>query len=126
MELVTFLSRIKVPTKIAIALGVGFRYFGLLANDIKRINFVQSLNGYGFHYQAIKKNGIVKTTISFLLPVFLNILKQSENISISISIQNIELRTINFKFSKTTFIEFCLTAISLLIILYRVLLYFFW
>jgi energy-coupling factor transporter transmembrane protein EcfT len=120
MELVAFLSKIRIPTKIAIALGVGIRYFSLLTYDVKRINFVQSINGYGFNMRKIKKNGFIKTISIFLTPLFLNILKRTENISISVSIQNVENRAKGFQFKRTTIPEYMVLTISLAVLLYGI------
>lgn len=117
MELVAFLNKIKLPAKISIAIGVGFRYIGLLMEDIKRINFIQTMSRYGITIQSIKRNGFLKTISIFSLPLFLTLLKRTENISLSILIQDIEQRSKKYSLKKTTTIEFVVLTFTLLLML---------
>ena len=121
MELVAFLSKVKVPTKISIAIGVGFRYFSLLVDDIKNINFILKVNNYGISIKSFRKNGIFKSLNAFLLPIFLSIIRRTENISVSISLQDVENRAYYYKYSKSTFPEIILTVFTILILTYGII-----
>lgn len=118
MELVSFFRKIKIPATVSIAIGVGFRYMGLLVEDLKRINFVQTMNGFGINRASVINNGLFKTINVFSLPLFLTLLKRTENISISISIQDIVRRSEFYQFQKTTILEIFLLVISLLALLF--------
>lgn len=117
MELVAFLNKIKLPAKVSIAIGVGFRYIELLMEDIKRINFIQTMSGYGITIQSVKRNGFLKTISVFSLPLFLSLLKRTENISLSILIQDIEQRSKNYSFKRTTITEYIVITFILLLML---------
>lgn len=121
MELVAFLSKAKVPTKISVAIGVGFRYFSLLVADVKNINFIQKVNNYGITIMSFKKNGIFKSLNAFLLPLFLSIIRRTENISISISLQDVENRAKYYKFSKSTLPEIILTLFTIIVLIYGII-----
>lgn len=121
MELVVFLSKVKIPTKIAIAIGVGFRYFSLLIEDIRNINFIQKTNNYGINNKSFRKNGFIKSINAFLLPLFLSIIRRTENISVSISLQDIESRAKFYKLKKPTLLEITLTISTVIILMYGII-----
>lgn len=116
MELLAFLTKVGVPAKISLSIGVGFRYIGLLIEDIKRINFIQSMNGFGINIKSFRNNGFLKTVSVFSLPLFLSLLKRTENISLSILMQNIEQRSKKYNFRKTTIAEIVIVLISIMIL----------
>lgn len=118
MELVASISYIRIPAKIAIAFGVGFRYFPLLLNDIKRINFIQTSKGYGLTRKSFKANGFFSTLGVFLTPLFLSILRRTDNIALSVTIQQIEKRAINYIFKKLSIYEWLLLIVSILFLVY--------
>lgn len=121
MELVAILSKVKIPTKIAIAIGVGFRYFSLLIEDIKNINFIQKTNNYGINFKSFLQNGFFKSVNAFLLPLFLSVIRRTENISISISLQDVENRAKYYKFRKVNYLELLLTLLTIVILSFKII-----
>lgn len=118
MELVASMSLIKIPTKIAIAFGVGFRYFPLLLNDIKRIHFIQSSKGYGLTPKSFKANGFISSVGVFFTPLFLSILKRTDNIALSVTIQRIEKRATNYIFQRLSMYESLLLILTAIFFMY--------
>ena len=124
MELVATITIIKIPSRLAIAFGVGFRYFPLLLNDIKRINFIQSAKGYGLNLKSFNSNGFISSVGVFLTPLFLSILKRTDNIALSVTIQQIEERAKNYTFQRISLYEFSLLITSSLFLVYCIILKF--
>ena len=124
MELVASISFIKIPAKIAIAFGVGFRYFSLLLTDIKRIHFIQTSKGYGLNLKSFRSNGFISTVGVFLTPLFLSILKRADNIALSITIQQIEQRATSYIFKRISLYEWLLILSSVLFLIYCLILKF--
>lgn len=120
MELVASISFLNIPSKVAIAFGVGFRYFPLLINDIKRIQFIQTSKGYGLSPKSFKSKGFIQSTSVFITPLFLSILKRADNIALSVTIQQLEKRALNYKFQKITKYEFLLLISALLFLVYSI------
>lgn len=118
MELVASITFLRVPTKIAIAFGVGFRYFSLLLYDVRRIQYIQSSKGYGLSFQSFKSKGFKLIISVFLTPLFLSILKRADNIALSVTIQQLEKRINYYKFERLSLYEFFLLLSSLLFLLY--------
>ena len=118
MEFVASISVLKIPSRIAIAFGVGFRYFPLLLSDIKRIHFVQSSKGYGLSFKSFKANGFFLSVGIFLTPLFLSILKRTDNIALSVTIQRIERRVSNYTFQRFSNYEWLLLLSSLCLLIY--------
>lgn len=121
MELVASISFLKIPTKIAIAFGVGFRYFPLLINDIKRIQFIQTSKGYGLNPKSFKTKGFIESISVFLMPLFLSMLNRADNIALSVTLQQLEKRAQNYNFKKITNYEFLLLFSALLLLIYCIL-----
>jgi len=124
MELVATISVIKIPTRIAIAFGVGFRYFPLLLNDIRRIHFIQSTKGYGLNFKSFKTHGFISSMTVFLTPLFLSILRRTDNIALSVTIQQIEDRAKKYTFHRVSIYEFSLLLVSITFLLYSIILKF--
>ncbi len=126
LELVASITVMKVPTKIAIAFGVGFRYFPLLLSDVKRIHFIQSSKGYGLSLKSFFKNGFFSSVGIFLTPLFLSILKRTDNIALSVTIQRIEDRVSSYKFQRlskyesTLLLSACCFFIYSLVVKFRI------
>ena len=113
MEMIAFLKKLGIPQKIAIAIGVGFRYASLFVDDLKRINFIQTMNGYGLNASSFKRHGILNSLGIFSLPVFLSMLNRTDKISMSILMQDIENRATFYKFKRINLSEAILLALGL-------------
>lgn len=117
LSFVASLKFFKIPTTIAIAFGVGFRFIPIISDEIQKIIFVQNQNGLGFSLKSFQKNGFLHVFSSFFSPLLLSVLRKTESVSISIIIQQIQERVNNYIFQKPTLADFILTLISLIFVL---------
>ncbi len=92
LEFITALKWMKVPGRIAIALGVSLRFFPVVAHEASRIVTIQKLR-FSRRQNLGTLAQLYKLVEAVVPGLFVSTLRQVENISLSILTQDIERRT---------------------------------
>jgi hypothetical protein len=124
-EFVSSLVFLKIPTKIAIAIGVGFRFLPVIIDESKKVAKIQNQNGISLSFNSIRKLGLLTVLNKILSPLLVSILRRTDSISISVTIQQIEKRTKDFNFKTINLFDlvsllFCILILTLAIVNYDI------
>ncbi len=122
-ELVSSLVFFKVPTKIAIALGVGFRFLPVVVDESKRVAKIQNQSGYKHTLSSIYKSGLLNFLSRVLSPILVSILRRADSISISVTVQQIEKRIKDFNFKPISLIDWTSLIFCILILVFVIINY---
>lgn len=99
-EFVASMAYFKIPVKIAIAFGVGLRFLPVLVDEAKRVTRIQHQNGFTVSFSNIHKFGFVTLLNRLLSPIVISILRKTDSITISVTVQQIETRIRDYNFNK--------------------------
>lgn len=122
-EFVSSLAFFKIPIKIAIAFGIGIRFLPVLVDESRKVIRIQHQNGYNLSLLNIFKSGLINVFSKILSPILISILRKTDSITISVTVQQIEKRVKNYNFKTINIIDFiglifCILILSVIIINY--------
>lgn len=126
-EFVSALRFFKVPARIAIAFGIGLRFLPVLVEESKRVVQIQRKNGLKFSIATIRKGNLMNFLNKVLSPILVSILRRADSISLSVVIQQIEFRIIDYRFKPVKISDwlslvFCLIILTLSILNFDIVL----
>ena len=116
-EFVSALRFFKIPTRIAIAFGVGLRFLPVLIEESRKVVQIQQKNGLKFSITAIRQKGLFNLLNKLLSPLIVSILRRVDSISLSVVVQQIEFRIAHYRFKSINFKDWMILIFCIMILL---------
>lgn len=98
LELVTGLTYFKVPFRIALALGIGFRFIPIILDEAKRTRLVRRQRGLMFSRVTLRRVGLTGTLSRVIAPLVVALLRRVDSLIISIAVQQLPERVRLYRF----------------------------
>jgi energy-coupling factor transporter transmembrane protein EcfT len=114
LEFIVALKWLRIPSRIALALGVSLRFFPVIVEQASRIITIQRLRIPQYTEKA-RLGRFGKLVESIVPSLFVSVLRQIENISLSILVQDIERRVLEYRFIPLGRYDYALLALFVLV-----------
>lgn len=103
---------LKIPVKVAVALGVGVRFLPVIVEEYKRISMVNKRN------RQMGGTSIMVKMDRLLSPFIVSVVRRIDSITLSIVTQQLEARIIRYEFSRLGMGDFIHGGICVLFLIY--------
>lgn len=102
IEIVSSLVWLKLPLRLALSLGIALRFLHVIYDEAQRIFTIQKTRGITLSYGAAKKYGFSGLLNRLVSPLLVSVIRRADSLSISITVQQIEKRISEYKYSPFT------------------------
>lgn len=106
---------LKIPIRVAVALGVGVRFLPVITEEYKRISIVNRRN------RQIGRSSILTKMDRLLSPFIVSVIRRIDSITLSIVTQQLENRIIQYEFSRLRTNDFIHSGICILFLIYVII-----